>query len=410
MAVISKYRDTATGIIPDEWGVSPLASVAFLERGKFSARPRNDPKYYGGDTPFIQTGDVAKARGDITTYSQTLNAEGVKVSRVFPRGTVFFTIAAIIGDVGVATFDTACPDSLVALSPLPGVDTRWLFYELQSRKRSFEALATQNAQLNINLEKLRPYLVPVPPAAEQRAIGAALADCDALLASIERLITKKRDLGDAVAIELLTGKRRLPGFRDAWKHACVRDVADVIKGRGLSKASVSTAGVHPCILYGELFTTYRRVIDHVVSATDSHDGTPSVAGDILVPGSTTTSGIDLAIASALLIDRVALGGDIIVMRQRVAAYDPVFVAHYISRILRDEIAERAQGITIIHLYARDVATLPLALPPLDEQRAISAVLMDVDAELGALVARREKTQTLKQGMMQELLTGRTRLL
>ena len=120
----------------------------------------------------------------LSVLSQTLNTEGLKVSKLFPPNTLFFTIAANIGDVGFASFVTACPDSLVAITPNNQVDRQWLFHELKSRKKIFEGLATQNAQLNINLEKLRPYFLPVPPITEQRAIAAALSDVDALLAKI----------------------------------------------------------------------------------------------------------------------------------------------------------------------------------------------------------------------------------
>ena len=84
------YKQTEVGIIPEDWEVKTFESVAHIERGKFTARPRNDPKYYGGDIPFIQTGDVTNSSGEITTFSQTLNQEGLKVSKLFPRGTLFF--------------------------------------------------------------------------------------------------------------------------------------------------------------------------------------------------------------------------------------------------------------------------------------------------------------------------------
>ena len=142
------YKQTEVGVIPEEWEVKAFGDLANIERGKFTARPRNDPKYFGGDIPFIQTGDVRNGRGLITTYSQTLNAEGLKVSKLFPCGTLFFTIAANIGDVGFAAFDTACPDSLVAIAPNKGTDKTWLAYELAKRKALFESIATSNAQLN----------------------------------------------------------------------------------------------------------------------------------------------------------------------------------------------------------------------------------------------------------------------
>src|SRR5690606_19375472 len=104
----------------------------------------------GGEIPFIQTGDVTNSNGHIGAYTQTLNTEGLKVSKLFPRGTLFFTIAANIGDVGFAAFDAACPDSLVAITPAKDVEKHWLFHELAKRKASFESIATHNAQLNIN--------------------------------------------------------------------------------------------------------------------------------------------------------------------------------------------------------------------------------------------------------------------
>jgi type I restriction enzyme S subunit len=212
MEISPGYKLTDVGVIPEDWDVKPFHSLANIERGKFTARPRNDPKYYGGEIPFIQTGDVTNSNGWIRTYSQTLNLEGLKVSKLFPQGTLFFTIAANIGDVGFAAFDTACPDSLVAITPYKGVDKRWLAHELRRRKTSFESLASHNAQLNINLEKLRPYLLPVPTPTEQQAIAEALSDADALIGSLEQLIGKKRHLKQGAMQELLTGKKRLPGF------------------------------------------------------------------------------------------------------------------------------------------------------------------------------------------------------
>jgi len=141
----------------------------------------------------------------------------------------------------------------------------------------------------------------------------------------------------------------------------------------------------------------------------SDEGVKSEFGDILIPGSTTTVGADLAIASALLEENVLLGGDIIVVRGKPKMFDPVFMANYLTYARRQEIAERTQGITIIHLYSKDLADLPITLPDLNEQVAIAAFLSDMDAEITALERKQEKTRALKQGMMQELLTGRTRL-
>ena len=188
------------------------------------------------------------------------------------------------------------------------------------------------------------------------------------------------------------------------------DLASVAKGRGLSKGQLAVSGSNKCILYGELFTTYERVIKSVVSKTDSSEGFPGLRGDVLLPASTTTKGIDLAVASALLADDVQLGGDINVVRMKNAlSYDPVFMANLLTHTQKLAISDLAQGSTIIHLYGRNLLNLKLNVPVISEQTAIATVLSDMDAELAALEVRRDKTRALKQGMMQELLTGRIRL-
>ena len=129
-----------------------------------------------------------------------------------------------------------------------------------------------------------------------------------------------------------------------------------------------------------------------------------------MPGSTTTVGIDLATASALLEDNVLLGGDIIILRKKGDSYNSVFLAHLITHIKKHAISELAQGITIIHLYGSNLINLELRLPAdIKEQDAIAAVLSDMDAEIAALGRRWEKTKDIKRGMIQALLTGRVRL-
>ena len=104
------------GIIPKDWDVVKLNEKSSIQRGRFSPRPRNDPQFYNGDYPFVQTNDVVNSKGKITTYSQTLNEKGLKVSKLFPQGTILMTIAANIGFTGILTRDMTCPDSLDIVS------------------------------------------------------------------------------------------------------------------------------------------------------------------------------------------------------------------------------------------------------------------------------------------------------
>lgn len=207
----TEFKDSELGRIPVGWEEMTLEEVATVERGKFSARPRNDPKYFeGGDIPFIQTGDIAAATRFVSKSSQFLNEEGLAVSRLFPTGTIFITIAANIGDVAISTIPMACPDSLVSI--LPNNDQcngRWLFYLLKGSKEYFDSQSTQNAQKNINLQVLRPFAFAMPPLDEQVQIAACLSSIDDKLDSLTVRQTHYQTLKRGLMQKLLTGEWRV---------------------------------------------------------------------------------------------------------------------------------------------------------------------------------------------------------
>jgi len=159
------------------WPRKKLGEVAKLERGKFTPRPRNDPRYYGGPYPWIQTGEVEDAKKYITSYRNTLNEQGLSVSKMFPKGTLVITIAATIGAVGILSFDSCMPDSLVAITPREGVsDTEYLYYLLMFVREHLESIAPQMAQANLKLGLLEPLEIPAPPLFEQQRIVAMLTE------------------------------------------------------------------------------------------------------------------------------------------------------------------------------------------------------------------------------------------
>ena len=205
----TRFKQTEIGDIPEGWEVVALSSVASVERGKFAHRPRNDPRFYGGQHPFIQTGDVAACDGLIDTYSQTLNEEGLAISRLFPSSTIVVTIAANIGATGIAAFDVAFPDSLVGIQTGPRIDTRFLELVLQTRKRALDRFAPESAQKNINLNTLKPLKIPLPDLVEQTRIAGCVWSIIMRLKSayghLESLTLLKTTLMSA----LLTGELRV---------------------------------------------------------------------------------------------------------------------------------------------------------------------------------------------------------
>ncbi len=202
-------KDSEKGKIPVSWEVRQLHEVASIERGKFSHRPRNDPRFYGGAIPFIQTGDVVRAHGRIRSYTQTLNALGLSVSRVFPCGTIVLTIAANIGDSGILEFASAFPDSLVGITPREGVDAEYLELFLRTQKPEMDRLAPKGTQKNINIQFLRPWLIKLPTPEEQQEIAGLLRLLDARLATAEAWRQSLRQLFEATLNGLMTGHIRV---------------------------------------------------------------------------------------------------------------------------------------------------------------------------------------------------------
>ena len=205
----TEWKDVpGLGTIPADWEVVRLGQVVTIERGKFAHRPRNEPRFYGGDIPFIQTGDVVKATGLIREHSQTLNELGLSISRLFPAGTIIITIAANIGETAIASYPVAFPDSLVGITP-SGVDASFLEYFLRTRRAYLNELAPESAQKNINLEDLRPLLTPLPSLNEQQAIAATLNGVGVRVDVAQEELEGLRLLKESAAEALLAGRVRV---------------------------------------------------------------------------------------------------------------------------------------------------------------------------------------------------------
>ncbi len=415
MNVRPGYKQTEFGVIPEDWEVKRLGELGKLVRGG-SPRPAGDPRFFNGSfIPWLTVGSLTNIPTHqlyVTDTATSLTVDGAKRSRTLQDGTLVIVNsgARTLGVAKLLALTCCANDGIAALIGQRAGEKRFLCYFLNSQiQRLRQVVAAGNDQLNLNTSRIGLIAVPFPKQTEQRAIAEALSDVDALLGGLERLIAKKRDLRTGAMQRLLTGETRIQGFSEPWEVKRLGDVANVLKGRALSKSAIAASGARPCILYGELFTSYGRIITNVISRTNSYDGRPSLSGDVLLPASTTTSGIDLATASALLVDGVALGGDILILRRKDHSYEPVFLANYLTHVSKHGIAELTQGITIHHLYGKDLSTLELQLPPFPEQAAIAHALSEMDAEIAALKARLKKTCDLKQAMVQALLTGRVRL-
>jgi len=201
-------------------------------------------------------------------------------------------------------------------------------------------------------------------------------------------------------------KIRFKGYIDEWKINKLGTIGVFSKGKGISKADIVHDGKNECIRYGELYTTYGETIDKVVSKTniDKKDLVFSAENDIIIPASGETQ-IDIATASCVMRSGIALGGDLNIIKTK---NNGVFLSYYLNNRKKFEIANLAQGISVVHLYASQLSHLQLNLPTIPEQQKIASFLTAVDEKIQALKKKKSLLEQYKKGVMQKLFSQELR--
>ena len=201
------------GEIPSHWSKEKIKYLVQISRGRFNHRPRNDVRFYNGEYPFIQTGDVARANKYINTYEQTLNKKGFEVSKEFKKGTIVMTIAANIGDIAILNFDSCAPDSIVGFEPIGYSHWNYIYYLFIAAKPAFFETSIISTQLNLNIELIKELFVVRPPMEEQKQIAEFLdKKCIAIDTAVvkkEQLIEKLESYKKSLIYECVTGKREV---------------------------------------------------------------------------------------------------------------------------------------------------------------------------------------------------------
>ena len=388
------YKRTEVGIIPEGWQTKRIGEL-------FQSMA-------GGDFDPTRSSDVQSDKHPYPIYANGLSQKGLYGFCNYANnrpGSITVTARGTLGKTFFRDTPFVAIGRLLVLEPKVKMDARY-FSNYISHGVHFAVESTGVPQLTA--PQIERHVLPVPPESEQRAIAEALSDVDELLTALDTLIAKKRDIKQAAMQQLLTGKTRLPGFSGEWEIRRLGDIATFFKGSGLSKADLSLDGRRRCIHYGELFTVYGECIVEVLHGTD-REGIffHSNRNDVLMPTSDVTPN-GLATASCILASNIILGGDILVIRVSESILKGEFLAYAIE-IHRNQVMQLVSGTTVFHLYGRDMANFKFAAPSVDEQAAIIAILSDMDGEIATLERRRDKAHAVKQGMMQQLLIGRVRL-
>ncbi|MDD2742938.1 MAG: restriction endonuclease subunit S [Rhodocyclaceae bacterium] len=409
-AIPAGYKQTEVGVIPVDWPVQQLGDIAIIATG--NTPPTRDVTNYGDEFLFVSPTDLGVGKQVIDTQKR-LSTKGFTLSRCFPKESILFVcIGSTIGKCGIASIDLTTNQQINAIFPSSSFSTDYLYYSVCAAAPRIRSLAGEQAVPIVNKTQFSETQVPLPPLPEQRAIAAALSDVDALLAKLDQFIAKKRDLKQAAMQQLLTGQTRLPGFSGAWEMKPVSSFsAFVTKG-----ATPTTYGFN-WVGDGVIFLRSECVSADGLDLTQSmfiSEGAHAAllrgevrAGDILM---TITGNVGRVVRLSSDFGVANINQHIARIRVKDPNVFSDFIFHWLSQLsVRANYSLITTGQAYPQISLKQVRDTLIPLPIFDEQTAIATVLADMDAELTALEARRDKTRALKQGMMQELLTGRIRL-
>ncbi len=372
------YKQTEVGVIPEEWECIPLGKLTTLQRGYDLPHRNRLP----GAFPIITSSGVGG------THSEPrVTAPGVVTGRYGTIGEVFYVEE-----------DFWPLNTTLYVRDFHG--NHELFASYLLRTIDFQSHSGKSGVPGVNRNDLHELAVARPPLPEQRAIATTLSDLDALIASLDKLIAKKRDLKQAAMQELLTGKRRLPGFSGEWEVKRLGEVCEISMGRTPSRRNPAYWGK------GYKWLSIADLQEKVLAESKEEITELAASEMAIIPKGT------LLMSFKLSIGRLCFAGCDLFTNEAICSFNKLqanadYLYYALGRV--DFSLYGKQAVKGYTLNKESLKLVEVSYPPLPEQTAIAAILSDMDTEISALEQRRDKTRLLKQGMMQELLTGRIRL-
>ncbi len=402
------YKQTEVGEIPREWDILCLGEFFSFKNGLNKAK-----EFFGYGTPIVNYMDVYRHPG---LFSHNLdgrvdvNKQELKAFEV-RRGDVFFTrTSETVEEVGITSvmldesLDTVFSGFVLRARPKDDrLDDQFMKYCFSSSivRKQITSKSTYTTRALTNGRALSAVAIACPPKPEQCAIAAALSDADGLISGLDQLIAKKRDIKQAAMQQLLTGKRRLPGFSGEWEVKRFGEIATPRKER----IDPRKAGAQEfCVELEHIEQGSGRLVGNTSAGDQSSLKSTFQVGDVLF------GKLRAYLRKYWLSDRLGVCSTEIwalVANRRLVTPEFLFQLVTVDQFI--EAASTAYGTHMPRSDWNVVKNYEVSLPKIEEQTAIATVLSDMDAEIDALEQKRDKTCALKQGMMQELLTGRIRL-
>lgn len=432
MEVKKGYKQTDIGVIPSDWILTSIGKCATTSSGTTPARNLFDRYYKNGTISWTKTLDLNNSYITRTEERVTQTAMKETCLQCYPPGTVVVAMYGgfnQIGRTGLLNIPAAVNQALTAIQCQPSrLAPDFLLRILNYRVDYWKSVASSSRKdPNITGKEIRDFPIPLPTLAEQEAIATALSDADAWIESLEQLIAKKGQIKQGAMQELLTGKRRLPGFevKQGFKRTEVGVIpANWCLRRGCEITTLIGKGASPrwqgfdYTESGMLFVTSENVRDGFLDVSkpkyltlDFHaklSRTQIQKFDILI----NLVGGSIGRSCQVLLDLGAANvNQAVAVFRSTPSVSSQYIYHHLQfvqtkkRILDMQVDAARQNISL-----SNVRDFLFVLPRLAEQEAIATALSDMDTEITTLETKLTKARQIKQGMMQELLTGRIRLI
>lgn len=395
-----------------EWEVKKLGELdIYVSDGNYGEMYPKASEMKTTGVPFIRANNLQNGKlawEDMKYISPELHT--VLTSGHLKAQDILITTRGEIGLTAYVTndFDGANINAQICLLRMrEGLVSAYIFQSLQTQqsRSQFTQLQTGSALKQLPKGKLAQFKIGITARAEQEKIAGFLTVVDERITTVEKKVELLKQYKKGVTQKIFTQQIR---FKDengnnypAWQKKRLGDIFTGEKGVGLSWDDVSANGTNKCILYGELYTKYPEKIDYVQSRTDIEVGVVSKKNDLLLPCSTTTTGIDLANATALDEDGVLLGGDISILRFRESGSN-LFYAYYLSHFMKYKLAAFGQGSTIVHMYYSHYKNMKVIEPRIEEQQKIANFLTAIDDKIKAEQARLVAAKTFKKSLLQRM--------
>ena len=388
------------------WSLAKLKDICgFIGRGTPSKEIED---FWCGNIPWISSSDLTESSIWKINITRHITPEAVTKSatQICPSNSILVVSRVGVGKVAIAPVEVCTSQDFTNLVCRKH-DARFLAYYIQSKMKMMAEKTQGTSIKGVTVEDIAQIEIKLPPREEQTSIAVALSDIDSLISSLQKLIEKKRAIKQGAMQELLTGKKRLPGFRGEWEKGLLGDICDIVNG-GTPATSISEfwhGKILWCIPTDITSCTTKYIYNTESKITES--GLKSSSATLLPKGA-------LLLCSRATIGEVRIAGNEICTNQgfkSLVAHESICNEwlYYMVHILRFKMMERAIGSTFLEISKKDLSELDIAVPTFPEQCAIAQVLSDMDDEIGQLEKKLAKCQQIKQGMMQELLTGRIRL-